>query len=263
MQDLNISLVQANPQWHKIDANLDYYNRLLEGIAKSTNVIALPEMFSTGFTMESTKMAEPMGGKTHSWMKLQAVKHDSAICGSIIIEEEGKYYNRFLWVEPNGNTLTYDKRHLFRMANEHKYFAAGSAQLVVSYKGWNIMPMICYDLRFPVWSRNQLLNDIFYYDVILYTANWPQARMAVWQTLLKARAIENYAYSIGVNRVGNDEEGISYNGHSAAYSPEGQNLITEDNSEGLKSIKLDYQELTDYRIRFPASKDADKFNIQN
>ena len=262
MQDLNLSLVQANPQWHKIEANLGYYDKMFEGINENTDVIALPEMFSTGFTMESAKMAESMNGKTHTWMRLQAIKHDSVICGSIIIEEDSCYYNRFLWVEPNGKTLTYDKRHLFRMADENKSFTAGTEQLIISYHGWKIMPMICYDLRFPVWTRNYLDNDEFYYDVLLYAANWPLARMAVWQTLLKARAIENYAYSIGVNRIGIDEEGISYNGHTGAYAADGQNLIIEDDWEGIKSIKLNYQTLADFRIKFPASKDADQFKIK-
>ncbi|RLD19484.1 MAG: amidohydrolase [Bacteroidetes bacterium] len=230
-------------------------------VENTTDVIVLPEMFTTGFTNSSSEMAEKMAGKTHQWMQSQAQKLNSVVCGSIIIDVDGEYYNRFLWVEPDGNTIHYDKRHLFRMANENNYYAAGNNQININYKGWKIRPLVCYDLRFPVWARNTVNKNQFDYDILLYVANWPQARVSVWDTLLKARAMENYAYSIGVNRVGKDENGIVYNGHSAVYGPKGEEFCMLEDAEQVSTIKLEKQPLDDFREKIPIYLDADNFDL--
>jgi len=261
MQDLRITLVQPNPQWLKVDENLENYTSLLDVSELATDIIILPEMFTTGFTMESSKVAEPMHGRTHSWMQEQAQKHNSVICGSIIIEEQGEYYNRFLWVEPEGATIIYDKRHLFRMANENDFYSAGKQLVDISYKGWRIRPQVCYDIRFPVWARNSVTDGEFDYDILLYVANWPQARILAWDTLLLARAMENSSFSIGVNRVGEDENGIIYNGHSAVYDSRGINYCFLEDTEQVFTIKLEKSLLEKYRKQFPAILDADDFNL--
>jgi len=261
MQDLSISLVQANPLWQNVEENLKYFSALISQSGLLTDVIALPEMFSTGFTMESGKMAEPMNGRTHVWMQEQAFKLNSVICGSLIIIEDGNYYNRFLWVEPNGITCHYDKRHLFRMANENDSYSPGLNNFDINYKGWKVRPQICYDLRFPVWSRNSATEDVFAYDILLYCANWPQARITAWDALLKARAIENSAFCIGVNRVGEDGLGTVYNGHSAAFSPKGQQLCFMGNMEDFQTITLKKVTLSDYRKKFPVFMDSDNFRL--
>jgi len=263
MQDLRVTLVQPNPVWHEIDENLKYISSLLSKKDLDTDVIILPEMFSTGFTMKSEKMAEPMNGRTHNWMQSQASLHDSVICGSTIIKENGNYYNRFLWVEPDGKTINYDKRHLFRMADENNHYSAGTSQVVIHYKGWKICPLVCYDLRFPIWARNFITDKEFSYDVLLYVANWPQARVLTWDTLLRARAMENYAYCIGVNRVGEDEKGIQYNGHSAVYDSKGDDHCFLDNSEQIYSLTLKKSHLESYREKFPSFLDADNFELKN
>ena len=218
-------------------------------------------MFTTGFTMESAKVAEPMQGRTHSWMQEQAMKLDAVISGSIIIEEKGNYFNRFLWVEANGNTTHYDKRHLFRMADENNFYTQGKQLVDIKYKGWKLRPLICYDLRFPVWARNSAKDDGFAYDILLFVANWPQARIAAWTSLLQARAIENYAYCLGVNRVGEDEKGIIYNGQSVAFDPKGNKLYSLKNAEIIQTVVLNYEELAEYRQKFPVFLDADNYEV--
>jgi omega-amidase len=261
MQDLIITLVQSNPAWQKVDINLPYYETLLNEKDLETDLIVLPEMFSTGFTMHSAAMAEPMEGKTHNWMREQASKLDAVVCGSVIIKENNNYYNRLLWVEADGNTRFYDKKHLFRMANENEFYSAGNKHLTVQFKGWKIRPLVCYDLRFPVWSRNRVSNNEFDYDILLYVANWPQARVAAWDTLLKARAMENNAYTIGVNRVGKDEKEINYNGHSAIYNPKGEEVGWAGEKEGILTTKVEKLPLDNFRAKFPSYLDADNFDI--
>ena len=262
MQDLTITLVQPNPKWHAIEENLGRFSALFLSLSSKTDVIVLPEMFTTGFTMKSSEVAEQMQGRTHSWMQEQAKMHNVVVCGSIIIEENGNYYNRFLWVEPDGNTIFYDKRHLFRMADENKFYAEGTQIINISYKGFKIRPLICYDLRFPVWARNSVNDDEFAYDVLLYVANWPQPRISAWTSLLQARAIENYAYCLGVNRVGYDEKGIVYNGQSMAFDPKGNKLCNLEEAEGTHTITLNFKALAEYRKRFPVFLDADKFKLR-
>ena len=198
-------------------------------IKRVTDVIVLPEMFTTGFTMAAAKMAEHMNMRTFKWMKQMADQTGALILGSYIVTVHDRYYNRLLWMEPGGNFKTYDKRHLFRMANEHKTYSQGESLLISSWKGWRICPLVCYDLRFPVWSRNRwdATAKRPSYDVAVYVANWPTARIDAWNTLLKARAIENLSYVVGVNRVGQDGNGIEYNGHSSVISPKGEVIFSK------------------------------------
>ena len=263
MQDLRITLVQPNPKWLQVNENLIKYDSLLETAALETDLIVLPEMFTTGFTMESSRAAEKMDGRTHTWMREQAQKYNSAICGSIIIEEDSNYYNRFLWVEPGGKTLTYDKKHLFRMADEDKYYSEGKELIDISYKGWKLRPLVCYDLRFPVWARNSVTEGAFDYDILLYVANWPQARIHAWDTLLQARAMENSSFSIGVNRVGKDEKDIDYNGHSAVYDSRGVKYCFLEDTEQVYTVKLEKSLIEKYRDKFPSFLDADDFFLGN
>jgi len=263
MQDLSITFVQIDNHWHDIEANLKLFGEKLSQIAENTDVILLPEMFSTGFTMEVKKNAETMDGSAVTWMKEQAAKKNALIIGSVIIEENGKYFNRLIWAQPDGLVDYYDKRHLFRMADEEKYFSMGTKKLIREWRGWKIMPQVCYDLRFPVWLRNTFNKESGEgaYDLILFVANWPDARISAWDALLKARAIENLSYCVGVNRVGTDGAGNGYNGHSGAYSPKGEQLFFAENEERLQTITLDKQQLMEFRKKFPAYSDADDFKI--
>ena len=260
MQDLRVLLIQYDTVWHDPEANRERLTTLIDQ-AEKTDVIVLPEMFTTGFTMASRTMAEHMDGPTHAWMQEIARETRAAICGSIIIEKAGEYYNRFLWVNPDGLTTTYDKRHLFRMADEHDHFTAGHRNVVIDYKGWKIRPQICYDLLFPVWSRNRIVDGKHEYDLLINVANWPEARVAAWDTLLKARAIENHAYVIGVNRFGQDGNKIEYCGHSGVYDPKGNALAYLAKNLVAYATKLNYAELASYRENFPAQLDADDFEL--
>jgi predicted amidohydrolase len=258
MQNLRVSLVQSEIHWHEISANLAMYEEKIWSLKGKTDIIVLPEMFQTGFSMENTVLAEPMNFTTFKWMKQLASQTQAVITGSFIVKEDGRIFNRLIWMQPNGDWYKYDKRHLFRMAGEHQHFDFGNEKLIVEWKGWKICPMVCYDLRFPVWARNVNLE----YDLLLYVANWPAVRISAWDTLLKARAIENVSYSIGVNRIGLDGNAIEYNGHSAAYSPKGETLVYSETEEIL-TLTLDGKELSDFREKFPAHLDADGFMIQN
>lgn len=257
MQNLNIALVQTTIEWEAVKPNLDSLEKKLATI-KGADLIVLPEMFSTGFTMNAEKFSEPMYGPTMLWMHRQADIHDCVITGSLIVAEDGRCYNRLVWMKPDGTSLHYDKRHLFRMAEENSYFEAGQNRIQVFLKGWKICPLICYDLRFPVWSRNYMLE----YDFLLFVANWPERRELHWRTLLPARAIENQAYVAGLNRVGQDGNGLKYNGNSMVVSPRGEHLGVALNGEEILQIELDYLALQQYRKEFPAYKDADDFEIK-
>lgn len=263
MQDLTISFIQTGNHWHDIDVNLAMFEKKIGEIDSHPDVIILPEMFSTGFSMEAEKLAEPLNGKTTQWMKQQASKSNALILGSIITNDEGKYYNRLIWMQPDGESDYYDKRHLFRMAEEDKYYAMGNRILIKEWKGWKICPLICYDLRFPAWSRNQFDKKTgeAAYDIILYVANWPEARVTAWDALLKARAVENLSYALGVNRIGDDGLGIPYNGHSAVISPKGERLLFANSEDGIFSISFNYDELLKFREKFPAYLDSDDFTI--
>jgi len=233
-------------------------------ISGSTDVIVLPEMFTTGFTMSAQKYAEHMNMRTFKWMKQMADQTGALILGSYIVTVHDRYYNRLLWMEPGGNFKTYDKRHLFRMANEHKTYASGESLLIGTWRGWRICPLVCYDLRFPVWSRNKwdLTSKRLSYDAAIYVANWPITRIDTWDTLLKARAIENLSYVVGVNRIGQDGQGIEYNGHSSVIGPKGDMIYTNEGVEAIRTTELSANALQAFRDRFPAFMDADDFTIE-
>lgn len=262
-QDLIVTLIQSEIYWHNIDANLGMFEEKIWTIGEKTNLILLPEMFTTGFTMEAGQFAEPMNGKTFRWMKQQAAQTKAVVAGSYIVREHGQYFNRLIWMEPDGNYSYYDKRHLFRMAAEQQVYSAGNQRLIKNVNGWNVCPLICYDLRFPAWSRNKWLPDQerLEYDLLIYVANWPEKRINAWDILLQARAVENQCYVIGLNRTGKDGKEIKYNGHSVVVNPKGwKSLFTED-KEAVRTISLDYRKMRDFRKKFPAYLDADAFNF--
>lgn len=267
MKDLKISMIQTPLFWEDKTKNLALFTqKISEAILQQPDVIVLPEMFTTGFTMHSREFAEEMSGESVVWMQQQAKKHQIVLTGSIIIKENDGYYNRLLWVFPDGQMEYYDKRHLFRMANENDFFAAGKKRLIINYKGWRICPMVCYDLRFPVWSRNtdfQNSSKNTVYDCLIYVANWPEARVSHWEKLLEARAIENQCFVVGVNRIGKDGNGIPYSGSSAIIHPKGNKLsITKPHQENIETITLLRDELEAYRTKFPAWQDADDFILK-
>lgn len=256
MQDLKISLVQTTLDWQQPERNRERMTRLLAPLAGQTDLIVLPEMFTTGFTMAPERVAEPMSGPTLAWLIEQAATLGAALCGSVVIEDQG-YRNRLLFVTPNGDVEYYDKRHLFRMANEHQHYQAGDQRRVIEYRGWRILPQVCYDLRFPVWCRNR--ND---FDLMLFVANWPAPRRHAWRTLLLARAIENQCYVAGVNRIGEDGKGLEYSGDSLLVDFKGQALLDAPAGEAfVKTGKLSGESLQQFRKRFPAWQDADAFGL--
>ncbi len=264
MQNLTVHLFQSPLFWEDIDRNLSMFSEKIDGITTSPDLVVLPEMFTTGFTQKPHDVAEPMEGKSMQWMQQQASANRCVIAGSVIIREKEKYYNRLIWMPPDGNYHVYDKRHLFTFAGENKYYTAGKSQLFVELKGWKIMPLICYDLRFPVWSRNTYSPEKgFAYDCMLNVANWPGSRSHVWRVLLMARAIENQAYVIGLNRIGEDRNNIAYSGDSAVISPKGDNISGimpgEDVSE---TIVMPRCQLDDFRDKFRVWADWDRFRIK-
>ncbi len=261
MQDLKVTLVQTPLYWEDKSANLAMLEEQLFNYEEETDLIVLPEMFNTGFSMSAEKLAEPMNLHTFKWMKQMATQKKVVVTGSYIVKEDGKYFNRLIWMQPDGNYTTYDKRHLFRMADEHHHFNMGQESPIVELKGWKIKQLICYDLRFPVWSRNTSKNDTMAYDLLLYVANWPAARVNAWDALLKARAIENLSYCLGVNRIGDDGNGVPFNGHSGAYNFKGETICFLDQAEMIKTITLSYEDLKRGREKFPAYLDADDFNV--
>ncbi|OON67737.1 amidohydrolase [Hymenobacter sp. CRA2] len=259
MSDLTVSFVQSATQWHDPAANRATLTAHIAEISVPTDLIVLPEMFSTGFTMAAADWAEPVEGPTLAWMRELAAERDAVVTGSVITHDEGHYYNRLLWVRPDGTYSHYDKRHLFRMAGEHEVYTAGQQRLVEEWRGWRICPLVCYDLRFPVWSRNDQQQP---YDLLLYVANWPAARRTAWITLLRARAIENLAYTMGVNCVGLDLNGQPYDGDSALLDMKGEYLVEVGNQETGITRTLRRADLEAYRCRFPALLDADEFELR-
>jgi len=252
-----MTLVQADLAWEDAAANRAYFDRVLATVDPTTDLVVLPEMFTTGFTMAAHQVAETMVGPSVAWMKNTAALMAAHVTGSLVIRENGHVYNRLVWASPEGAVYTYDKRHLFRMSGEHKVYAAGAAALTVSVGDWRIRPFICYDLRFPVWTRN-VAND---YDVAIFVANWPAARAAHWTALLKARAIENQAYVLGVNRVGRDGNGHAYTGDSMAMDYQGDTLFHARDKETVQTLTLDAAGLATYRRNFPAWRDADTWQL--
>ncbi len=266
-QDLYVAAIQSSLHWEDKEANLHMFSEKIRAYTEPVDVIVLPEMFSTGFSMRAEQFAESMEGPTHQWMREMAKSKNVAITGSIIMKDGENFYNRMLWVNPDGSTVFYDKRHLFRMAKEDKHYASGSKRTIVEFKGWKICLQVCYDLRFPVWSRNRYTNvegkAEAEYDLLLYVANWPERRSTAWKTLLMARSIENSCYTVGVNRVGNDGNFIYHAGDSAIYDFKGA-LVTAAmiSTEEIISSRLSMQDLREFRKSFPVGLDADEFAIQ-
>ncbi len=254
---MKITIIQADLYWENVERNRNHLYHLIKEFATGSDIVLLPEMFTTGFTMKSKDFAESLNGPSHKWMKDLANEMKLAISGSLIIKEKGKYYNRLLFVEPGEKTWHYDKRHLFRMGDEDKHFNQGSDQVLINYRNIKIFPLICYDLRFPVWSRNK---DGF--DLLCYHSNWPASRDYVWKNLLKARAIENQCYVAGINRVGSDGEGVKYIGNSLLVDPKGKIISDLGNEENVETVTIDTESLEKFRKKFPVWKDADKFKIE-
>ena len=251
---MKITLIQPDIRWENIEWNL---SNLYDLINKSdSDIILLPELFTTGFTMKSERFAEVLNGSSHQWMKDVANEFDMAISGSLIIRDGKNYFNRLLFVEPSGETSFYDKRHLFRMGEEDKNYSPGKKRLTKEFRNCKVSPLICYDLRFPVWSRNTEA-----YDLLCYHANWPASRDSVWKSLLIARAIENQCFVAGINRVGSDGEGVDYKGNSLLIDPRGEIMLNLGNEENVATVELDLNSLEEFRKKFPVWKDADKFSI--
>jgi omega-amidase len=265
IQDLRITLVQSDLHWEDREANLKHLDVHLAGINEPTDVVVLCEMFTTGFSMQADRIAEKHDAEhmhTLNWMRVWAKKLDAVITGSVSVNEDGTHYNRLYWVLPDGRINTYDKRHTFTFAGEDKHYAKGYSRIVEEWRGWRICPLICYDLRFPVWSRNILVDDEPAYDVLLYVANWPEVRRAPWQKLLLARAIENQCYVCAVNRVGSDANGNVYSGDSAAIDPRGDYMAHfTDGKEHVHTAVCSRAALDDFREKFPVLRDADGFEL--
>lgn len=280
MSTLSVTLIQTNLYWEDKAANLDMLEKKINSIQEKTEIVVLPEMFSTGFSMNPENLAEPMDGKTVEWMKRIAAEKKIILTGSVTISDTGQaaqngqthYYNRLIWMLPNGQYGIYDKRHRFAYAGEDEKFTPGTKRLIASAKGWKINLLVCYDLRFPVWSRQTSPPDSLSkgdgeeapeYDLLIYVANWPNRRVHAWKTLLQARAIENQCYVIGVNRVGEDGNGHHYSGESMVVDAMGEVLYQKEEAEDIFTITLDKAKLDNVRAKLPFWKDADRFSIFN
>lgn len=261
MSSLTITTIQSDIIWENKEANLKMFEAKISSINEQIEVIVLPEMFSTGFTQEPEQLAESMDGATFQWMRDIAAKKKIILTGSIIIKENDNYFNRLIWMQPNGQYGFYDKRHLFSYGNEHLNFTPGNKRLVASVKGWKINLQICYDLRFPVWARQQINNNKPEYDLLINIANWPACRQSAWKTLLQARSIENMCYTIGVNRVGVDGNKIAYNGNTSVIDPLGNIIYQKEEIEHIFSITLKKENLNEIRDIYPFLDDADGFSI--
>lgn len=268
MQALNISLVQGATRWHDPAGNREYYGHLIAPLRGQADLVVLPETFTSGFSNEAIHDAEAMDGPTVAWLREQSKLLDAAITGSVQLRvgqgaDSSKVHNRLLFVTPNGDIQHYDKRHLFRYASEHERYAAGRDRLIVEWRGWRICPLVCYDLRFPVFSRNRYRDGRFDYDLLIYVANWPSARAYAWRALLRARAIENLSFCVGVNRVGTDGSGLDYSGESVVLDFLGQPLSQDTDQELVTTTTLSATELQSFREHFPAWRDADAFTLDD
>ena len=259
---LTITGIQTILNWENPAANRSMFEEKIKAIKEKTEIIILPETFSTGFSMKPKELAETMEGETIKWMKRIASEKKSIITGSVIIEENENYFNRLIWMLPNGQSGLYDKRHLFAYAGENADFTSGTKRLIASVKGWKINLLVCYDLRFPAWARQQTQEDGPEYDLLIYVANWPERRNHAWKTLLQARAIENQCYVVGVNRVGNDGNNIYHSGDSMVVDPMGEILYTKAHEEDVFTVTLQKEKLEEVRAKLPFWKDGDNFMIQ-
>jgi len=265
-RDITVAAVQSQLFWENKEANLHMFGEKIRAISSPIDLLVLPEMFSTGFSMNAQKLAEPTDGPTLAWMQKQASVLNAVVTGSFIAEDKGKFFNRLMWVRPDGTFAHYDKRHLFRMAGEEKIYSPGEKKIIVDLHGWKVCPLVCYDLRFPVWSRNRWTKTetdlVADYDLLIYVANWPERRVLAWKTLLMARAMENISYVVGVNRIGNDGNNIFHSGDSAILDFKGASIKNAVISrEEIISDKLSYQLLKEFRTSFPAGMDADNFSL--
>ncbi len=264
MSSLTFTIIQTQLHWEDKTANLQMLEEKINGIGEKTEVVILPEMFSTGFSMRPEQLAEGMDGEALTWMKRISAEKKIILTGSLMTKESGTYFNRLVWMLPNGQMGTYDKRHLFAYANEHRHYTAGDKRLIASVKGWKINLLVCYDLRFPVWSRQAQHGEEKRgpeYDVLIYVANWPEKRSHAWKTLLQARAIENQCFCIGVNRVGNDGNNVYHSGDSMVVNPVGEVLFQKAHEEVVHTFTLQKEELEKVREKMPFWKDADPFKI--
>ncbi len=261
MPTLAITTIQTNLAWEDKATNLHLLEQKIKAIEDKTEIVILPEMFSTGFSMKPELFAESMEDESVEWMKRMSSENGIILTGSLMIKEEGKFFNRLIWMLPNGQYGTYDKRHLFAYAEEDKHYSPGNKRLIASVKGWKINLQVCYDLRFPVWSRQQQKDAGAEYDVLIYVANWPERRSHAWKNLLCARAIENQCYVVGVNRVGSDGNNIYHSGNSLVIDPLGEVLYHMADEEDVFTIALEKEKLEEVRKKFPFLNDADDFNI--
>lgn len=266
MKNLVVAAVQSDIKWENQEESRAHFASHLQALkGQDLDVVLLPEMFTTGFSMNARSVAEKMSDDmpTLSFMKQWSNSLNAVITGSVSVEENGKFFNRLFWVRPDGSFSSYDKRHLFRMADEHQTYTGGQKLLIEEWRGWKICPLICYDLRFPVWSRNRMVNGVHLYDALIYVANWPAVRKAPWMKLLLARAIENQVYTVGVNRIGIDGNGMEYSGNSSFIDPRGEYLQAfEEGKEEVRVQTFSFSELEDFRKKFPAIDDADDFEIR-
>jgi omega-amidase len=256
VQNLTVSLLQRELAWENPEDNRRQFAADMDAISTDTDLVILPEMFTTGFSMRAEENAEDEAQGTLPWLQQQAARHGCAITGSLPVRSNGRVFNRLLFVTPDGSCNHYDKRHLFRMSGEDNHYAAGDERLIVQWRDWRICPMVCYDLRFPVWTRNR--QD---YDLLLFVANWPAKRAQHWRQLLVARAIENQSYTIGLNRIGSDNNGLDYSGDSMVLAADGELLLDCQDHSGVFSKTLDAAAMNTYRRKFPVHKDADDFGL--
>ncbi len=262
MDDLRLTVIQAELTWEDPERNLLHFMDLLKGVTQDTDLILLPEMFNTGFSANVRKLAEPPDGPSLAFLKRIAAERDCAITGSVMTHEGRKVYNRLLFCLPDGTVHTYDKRHLFRLSEEYKLFSAGKTRGIIPFRGWKILPLVCYDLRFPVWSKNTWEEGEYGYDLLLYVANWPGSREHIWKTLLAARAIENQAYVAGVNRVGHDGHGTWHGGDSRVVDAKGRSVWEAPyGQEDVRTLSISYEDLRIYRESFTVGMDWDNFNL--
>ena len=276
MTDLKITFIQSDLHWENKSKNLEMFSQKIASISEVTDLIVLPEMFTTGFSMKPELFAEPMTGPTINWMKEKAKEKNCVITGSFICDDNGTHFNRLVWMNVDGTYETYDKRHLFRMGDEDNHYGHGEKKIIVELKGWKICPLICYDLRFPVWARNTRIESSgknqesgqkkeinLAYDVLIYVASWPERRSHPWKSLLIARAIENQCYTVGVNRIGTDGNDIYHSGDSVVLNFKGERISkTASEKESVETITLNYNELSEFRKIFPVMLDADSFEIK-
>ena len=263
MQDLRVTTIQTSLYWEQCEKNLDHFDFLIDQIREPTDLILLPEMFNTGFSINPGLCAEPMDGPSVGFLRRKASSHDAVIMATLLIREGAAIYNRLVVMYPDGHFVTYDKRHLFRLSEEFRIITGGARKILVEVNGWKILPMVCYDLRFPVWSKNGWKDGQYEYDLLVYLANWPDSRSQVWKTLLPARAIENQVYVAGVNRIGDDGNGTWHSGESMIADAKGKIIYAaQTGKQEVHTVILSWQELQLYRDSFTIGMDWDHFTIQ-